>query len=83
MKAIQLTMWNYAGIIRTSKGLARAQADLDYYAHRILKFYKSAEINKEIIELRNAVVSSQLIVTAALKNSRSVGCHYILKNSGA
>ncbi len=83
MKAIQLTMWNYAGIIRTSKGLARAQADLDYYAHRILKFYKSAEINKEIIELRNAVVSSQLIVAAALKNSRSVGCHYILKNSGA
>jgi L-aspartate oxidase len=82
MKAIQLTMWNYAGIIRTSKGLARAQADLDYYAHRILKFYKSAVINKEIIELRNAVVSSQLIVTAALKNSKSVGCHYVLKNSG-
>ncbi len=79
MKAIQLTMWNYAGIIRTDKGLRRAQADLDYYAHRILKFYKSAEISKEIIELRNAVVSSQLIVAAALKNSNSVGCHYIRK----
>lgn len=79
MKAIQLTMWNYAGIIRTVKGLSRAESDLDYHAHRILKFYKSAEINKQIIELRNAVVSSQLIVTAALKNSTSVGCHYISK----
>jgi L-aspartate oxidase len=77
MKTIQLTMWNYAGIIRTEKGLTRAQADLDYFAHRILKFYKSAVITKEIIELRNAVVSSQLIVAAALKNNISVGCHYI------
>jgi L-aspartate oxidase len=79
MKAIQLTMWNYAGIIRTEKGLRRAESDLEYYAHRILRFYKSAEINKQIIELRNAVVSSQLIVAAALKNSTSVGCHYIRK----
>ncbi len=83
MRAIQLTMWNYAGIIRTVKGLRRAESDLDYYAHRIMKFYKSAEINKHIIELRNAVVSSQLIVAAALRNSRSVGCHYIRKQSPA
>ncbi|TVR73600.1 MAG: L-aspartate oxidase [Marinilabiliales bacterium] len=77
MRAIQLTMWNYAGIIRTVRGLSRAEADLEYYAHRIMKFYKSAKINRQIIELRNAVVSSQLIVSAALRNTRSVGCHYI------
>jgi L-aspartate oxidase len=77
MKAIQLTMWNYAGIIRTRKGLRRAESDLDYYAHRILKFYNTAEINKQLIELRNAVVTSQLIVAAALRNTKSVGCHYV------
>lgn len=77
MQTIQLTMWNYAGIIRTEKGLRRAESDLDYFAHRIIKFYKSAEITKQIIELRNAVVSSQLIIAAALKNTSSVGCHYI------
>lgn len=77
MKAIQLTMWNYAGIIRTEKGLKRAEADLDYYSHRIIKFYKGAKLHKDIIELRNAVVSSSLIVTAALRNIRSVGCHYV------
>ncbi len=77
MKAIQLTMWNYAGIIRTEKGLTRAEADLDYYSHRIMKFYKGSKLHKAIIELRNAVVSSSLIVTAALRNTRSVGCHYV------
>ena len=77
MKAIQLTMWNYAGIIRTIKGLKRAEADLDYYSHRIMKFYKEATLHKGIIELRNAVVCSSLIVAAALRNTRSVGCHYV------
>ncbi len=79
MRAIQYTMWNYAGIIRTERGLARAEADLDYFAHRIMKFYKSAKITRQIIELRNAVVSSQLIVAAALRNTTPVGCHYIRK----
>jgi len=79
MKAIQLTMWNYAGIIRTEKGLRRAEADLDYYSHRIMRFYKSARLHKNIIELRNSVVSSLLIVRAALRNTSSVGCHYIKK----
>lgn len=79
MKAIQLTMWNYAGIIRTEKGLTRAEADLDYYSHRIMKFYKEAKLHKGIIELRNALVSSSLIVAAALRNTRSVGCHYVEK----
>lgn len=77
MKAIQLTMWNYAGIIRTKKGLERARSDLNYYFHRIIRFYQEAELNQSIIELRNAVVCSQLIVDAALRNSNSVGCHYI------
>jgi len=79
MKAIQLTMWNYAGIIRTEKGLRRAEADLDYYSHRIMSFYKSAKLHKDIIELRNAVVSSALIVSAALRNTKSVGCHHLAK----
>jgi len=76
-QAIQMTMWNYAGIIRTRKGLERARADLSYYAHRIVKFYKEAELNRDIIELRNAITAAQIIVGAALHNTRSIGCHYI------
>lgn len=77
MKAIQLTMWNYAGIIRTRKGLERAKSDLNYYFHRIIRFYQEAELNQSIIELRNAVVCSQIIVDAALRNGRSIGCHHL------
>jgi L-aspartate oxidase len=76
-KAIQMTMWNYAGIIRTRKGLDRARADLNYYSHRIFKFYHSARLNREIIELRNAVVNASIIVNAATHNSQSIGCHFV------
>jgi L-aspartate oxidase len=76
-KAIQLTMWNYAGIERTRKGLDRARADLNYYSHRIFKFYQSARLNRNIIELRNAIVNASIIVNAATHNSQSIGCHFL------
>jgi L-aspartate oxidase len=76
-KAIKLTMWNYSGIIRTKKGLERAQSDLNYDAHRIFKFYKEAKLNRDIIELRNAIVTAQIIVDSAIHNDKSIGCHFI------
>lgn len=79
MRALQLTMWNYAGIIRTHKGLSRALADLNYFTYRILKFYHQAKLNTSIIELRNASVCSSIIVDSAIRNSKPIGCHYILK----
>jgi L-aspartate oxidase len=77
MGAIQSTMWNYAGIIRNAKRLERAVADLNYLSHRIERFYRQAAINRPLIELRNAVLAAQLIVSAASSNRRSLGCHYI------
>ncbi|MCK5155202.1 MAG: L-aspartate oxidase [Spirochaetales bacterium] len=74
---IKMTMWNYAGIVRTSRGLKRARADLSYFSHRIFDFYQSSAMNKEIIELRNAVICAGIIVNAALHNTRPIGCHYI------
>ncbi|MBI9094219.1 MAG: L-aspartate oxidase [Sphaerochaeta sp.] len=76
-KAIQLTMWNYVGIIRTQKGLRRAQADLGYFSHRIIQFYQEAQLNRDIIELRHAVTAASIITNASLRNNRSNGCHYI------
>jgi L-aspartate oxidase len=77
MLNIQSTMWNYAGIIRNGKRLERALADLNYLSHRIEQFYKQAKISRSIIELRNAVLAANVIVSAAYSNSRSLGCHYI------
>lgn len=80
-KTIKLTMWNHAGIVRTKKSLERAQADLDYHAHRITKFYREATLNRDMIELRNGVETARLVVAAAIHNESSVGCHYRKSNS--
>lgn len=73
---IKMTMWNHAGIIRTKKGLERASADLNYHAHRITRFYREAALDRDIIELRNGVISAQIIVESAIHNENSIGCHY-------
>ena len=77
MLNIRMTMWNYAGIIRTRKRLARALADLNYLSHRIEKFYRGAHITREINELRNAVLTASIITKAADSNTHSVGAHYL------
>jgi L-aspartate oxidase len=77
MGSIQSTMWNYAGIIRNAKRLERATADLNYLSHRIERFYRQAAISRPLIELRNAVLAAQIIVSAASSNSHSLGCHYM------
>jgi L-aspartate oxidase len=73
---IKMTMWNHAGIVRTRKGLERANADLNYHAHRITKFYKEAALDRDIVELRNGVVTAQIVVAAAMHDERSIGCHF-------
>ena len=77
LRTIQSTMWNYAGIIRSRKRLARALADLDYLSHRVEQFYRSAILTRQIVELRNAVVSALVIVRSAIANPRSIGCHWV------
>jgi L-aspartate oxidase len=75
-QVIKMTMWNHAGIVRTRKGLERANADLNYHAHRITNFYRTAVLSRDIIELRNGVVTARIVVDAARHNENSVGCHY-------
>lgn len=69
-------MWNHAGIIRSKKSLSRALADLDYHAHRITRFYREAILNKDIIELRNGVLTARIVTAAAIRNTQSKGCHF-------
>ena len=69
-------MWNHAGIVRTRKGLERAQSDLNYHAHRITSFYREAVPTRDIIELRNAVETARIVVSHAIHNEQSIGCHY-------
>ncbi|MEN8222560.1 MAG: FAD-dependent oxidoreductase [Acidobacteriota bacterium] len=74
---VKHTMWNYSGIIRTSKRLSRAKSDLNYLNHRILKFYHQTEMSNSIINLRDSVQTSLLVVNAAIRNKISRGAHFI------
>lgn len=74
---IKTTMWNYAGIVRTEKRLNRAQADMNYLHHRIMKFYKESVLTRGLIELRNAIIVASLIIGYALRTKTSLGCHYL------
>ncbi|MCK4358171.1 MAG: hypothetical protein KAW92_05405 [Candidatus Cloacimonetes bacterium] len=67
-------------LLKFVEGLERAKSDLNYYAHRIYKFYKEARLNRQIIELRNAIVSALIIVNSAIHNTKSIGCHYVKEN---
>ena len=73
---IKSTMWNYAGIVRTSKRLDRAVADLSYLAHRIEQFYRETKLADSLIGLRNGIAAAQIVSHAARRNTQSRGCHY-------
>lgn len=73
-------MWNYSGIIRTTKRMERARSDLDYLRHRIIKFYQKTELNNSIIDLRDSVQTALLVVDFALRNKTSRGGHYVNDN---
>ncbi len=74
---VRYTMWNYCGIIRTTKRLERARSDLEYLRHRIVKFYQKTEMTQSIIDLRDSVQTALLVVYAALRNKVSRGAHFI------
>ncbi len=74
---IKYIMWNYSGIIRTSRRLERARSDLEYLRHRIDKFYQKTELSNAIIDLRDSVMTAILVVNAALRNKTSRGAHFL------
>ncbi|MFB3896925.1 MAG: L-aspartate oxidase [bacterium] len=73
---IRTTMWNYAGIVRTTKRLDRAEADLVYLSHRIEQFYRKTKLTDSLIGLRNGIQVALIVINAALLNRISRGCHF-------
>ena len=75
---LRLFMWDYVGIVRTTKRLERALHRVELLQQEMEDYYQNFKVSNNLLELRNLVQVAELIIKCAMERKESRGLHYTL-----
>jgi len=74
---LRRAMWDYVGIMRTTKRLERARSRIADLVREIREYYWNFSVDTRLLELRNLLQVAEIIVACALQRHESRGLHAI------
>lgn len=75
---LKRALWDYVGIVRTTKRLERARTRINHLRKEIHDYYWNFKVESQLLELRNLVEIAGMVIECGLQRKESRGLHYTL-----